>query len=197
METIRKRIYYPLLMLLCFAFSLTLTACSEEDEPDEVPEGMGTFALECAGAARFETSGTMEAQLVHETNRTCTGCTGNATRLSLWFDAPDGQWREFGFSIWNDGDTVASKLYLIYPYEPGEEVDLGESVTGNFENDEFNGSFGWNYVDRGQVEFEYIAPDRVKGWFYLVMPCNVPRDPEVEDIIISGTFDTPYTVTTR
>lgn len=121
----------------------------------------------------------------------------NATRLSLWFDAPGNQWTEFGFSIWNDGDSLTDKLYLVYPYEPGEYVDTGESVTATFHNAEFQHPFGWNYVDRGQVDFEFYAPGRVKGWFHLVMPSNVPRDPEVEDITISGTFDTPYTTSTR
>ena len=119
METIKKIIGYPGLMLAGIVFSLMLTACSEDDEATELPEGKGTFELECAGGASFSATGTMEAQLVHKTNNTCVGCALNETRLSLWFNAPDGQWQEFGFSVWNDGDTVASKLYLVYPYEPG------------------------------------------------------------------------------
>lgn len=194
--TMRRRIDCARILMISFLLGILLIACSQEDEPVEEVAGRGTFELECTGGASFTASGTLEAELVHETNNTCLGCSPRETRLSLLFDAPEGQWTEFGFSIWNDGDTLQDKLYLIYPYEPGEYVNTDEFVTGNFENSEFRHPYGWNYVERGQIEFEFVAPNRARGWFHLVMPSNVPRDPEVEDLTISGTFDTPYTIRT-
>ena len=182
---------YASILMIPLSLVILLTACSEEDEPAEETADQGAFEMKCTGGLRFEASGTMDVSLFIKTDL-------NQAVLVPSFHAPDGQWTDLHFNIWNDGDEVADKLYLIYPYEPGEEyVDTGEAVSAVLHNAEFQYPFGWNSVEKGQIEFEYYSSNRVKGWFHFIMPSNVPRDPEVEDITISGTFDAPYTTHTQ
>ncbi len=167
------------LLLLCVSFPLLSLSCSRDREPTPTP-GDGTFSATATGGLTFNVSGTTKAGLVYYAAK-------KETVLTLEFIAPDNLWRRFVLNVWNlNREGVRDKLYLVYP---GTSLP-DEAVSGSLMHDA--SSTGWVDFNAGQIQFEYYGTDHVRGTFDAILKSNDPRLPKVEDIKVTGSFDTAY-----
>ncbi len=167
------------LLLLFLTFPLLSLSCSGDREPDVTP-GDGTFTATATGGLTFSVSGATKAGLVYYAAK-------KETVMTIELIAPDNRWRRFVFNVWNQNrEGVREKLYLVYP---GTSLP-DEAVSGSLMPDA--SSTGWVDFNAGQIQFEYYGTDQVRGTFDAILKSNDPRLPKVEDIKVTGSFDTAY-----
>ncbi|WP_373513104.1 hypothetical protein [Persicitalea sp.] len=167
------------LSLICLSLTLLSLSCGRDPEPDVIP-GDGTFTANATGGLSFNVSGEAKAGVIYYAVK-------KETVLSIELVAPDNRWSRFVFNVWNyNREGVRDKLYLVYP---GTSLP-DEAVSGSLRPDA--SSTGWVDFNAGQIQFEYYGTDRVRGTFDAILKSNDPRLPKVEDIKVTGSFDTSF-----